>query len=136
MTSEPAHLDDHHVLIAASRDRVWQAVLDHAEKIRRRGRPIAWILGANPPNGFVVTAEEPGHRLDLSGRHRYATYLLRFELTASPEQGESTLLVARSYADFQGLTGRAYRAALLTSGGHVGAVRLILHAVRASATTR
>jgi hypothetical protein len=136
MTQEPAHLDDHQVLIHESRDRVWQAVLEQSEKILLRGKPIAWILGANPPNGFAVTAEESHHRLDLAGRHRFATYLLRFELTAPPEQDGSTVLVARSYANFHGLTGRAYRAALLTSGGHVAAVRLMLRAVRTAATTR
>lgn len=136
MTPEPAHLDDQRILISASRDRVWQAMLDCVEKILRRGRPLAWILGANPPIGFAVTAEEPQQRLDLSGRHRFATYLLRFELTSPHDQDGSTLLLARSYADFHGLSGHAYRTALLRSGGHVGAVRLMLHTVKASATTR
>ncbi|TDD86916.1 hypothetical protein E1202_17685 [Saccharopolyspora karakumensis] len=136
MTQEPVHLDDHHVLIHASRGQVWQAVLDQSEKILSRGKPIAWILGANPPNGFAVTAEEPHRRLDLSGRHRLATYLLRFELADPPEQEGSTVLVARSYADFHGLIGRGYRAALLASGGHVAAVRLMLRAVRTAATKR
>lgn len=136
MTSEPTHLDDHQILIPVSQDRVWQAMLDYINKLLRRGRPIAWILGASPPNGFAVTAEEPHHRLDLSGRHRFATYRLRFELTVPPDRGGSTLLLARSYADFHGLSGRAYRTALLMSGGHVGGVRLMLRMVRASALRR
>ncbi|MEB3367773.1 SRPBCC family protein [Saccharopolyspora mangrovi] len=136
MTPEPAHIDDHQILIPASRDLVWQALLGRANTILRRGRPLALVLGANPPNGFAVTAEVPHHRLDLSGRHRFATYLLRFELTTPPDRDGSTLLVARSYADFHGVTGRAYRTALLASRGHVGAVQLILRSVKASATTR
>lgn len=136
MPPEPAHLDDHRVLIPAPRDRVWQAALDHVDRLLRRGRPIAWLLGADPPNGFAVTAQEPHEQLDLSGRHRFATYLLRLEFTSPPDQEGSTLLVARSYADFHGLPGRAYRTALLRTGGHVAAVRLMLHALEQSATTR
>lgn len=136
MTPEPAHLDDHRILIPAPRGRVWQATVDSVGRVLRRGRPIGWALGADPPNGFAVTAEEPHQRLDLSGRHRFATYLLRFELTTPPEKDGSTLLVARSYADFHGLLGRAYRTALLRTGGHIFGVRLILRTVKASSGTR
>lgn len=132
MPPEPAHLDDHYILIPVPRERVWQALLDRIDKFLRRGRPIAWMLGTRPANGFAVTVEEPHHRLDLSGQHRFATYLLRFELTNPPDRDGSTLLLARSYADFHGLPGRSYRTALLRSGGHLGAVRLMLHAVRAA----
>lgn len=134
MTPEPAHLDDHHILIPAPRVRVWPALLDYKERLLRRGRPIAWVLGTSPPSGFGVISEEPHDRLDLSGQHRFATYLLRFELTTPPDRDGSTLLLARSYADFHGLSGRAYRAALLMSGGHAAGVRLILRGVKASAT--
>ena len=54
------------------------------------------------PNRF------PHTRLELRGRHRFARYVLVFHLDETG--ADTTHLRARTYAEFPGLRGRAYRA--------------------------
>lgn len=128
MTELP-FVDEHAVRIGASRDDVWLALLGYAGSLGVGPRhPLALLLGTDPPAGFAVTRELPGELLDLSGRHRFSRYLLQFALSDGGP-GE-TILTARTFATFPGLHGRAYRALVIGSRGHVLAVRAMLRSVK------
>ncbi|MHB8235361.1 MAG: hypothetical protein ACYDHT_11980, partial [Solirubrobacteraceae bacterium] len=77
--------------------------------------------------GFSVARCEPPSLLELRGRHRFSRYALVFELAAVGE--ERCRLSARSYAEFPGLAGRAYRALVIGSGGHRVVVRRMLREI-------
>jgi hypothetical protein len=126
-SDELPFVDEHRVLAPASAPAVWRAlagqlpgagtggVLAHllgTEPRRASGTPLA--QGATIP-GFAVTESVPGRLVRLAGRHHFSRYSLVFTLTAQPD---GTLLSARSYAEFPGLTGRLYRLLVIDSGGH------------------
>ncbi len=67
-------------------------------------------------------------RLTLVGRHRFARYLLTFELTDVSQR--STQLRAQSYAAFPGVRGRVYRTLVVGSRAHVVATNHVLRSVR------
>jgi hypothetical protein len=108
------------------------------------GEGVARILGCAEPTsagdpstagssivGFRVTeAQRPG-RYRLEGRHRFASYALSFEIERG--DGDRTWLTAITHAAFPGLLGRAYRALVIGTRGHVLAVHRILRAVRRTA---
>ncbi len=81
--------------------------------------------------GFTVERSLRPSSLELSGRHRFSRYALVFELDETGEDG--CRLRARTYAEFPGLAGRAYRTLVIGSGGHRLVVRRLLRdiAVRA-----
>ncbi|MBZ0090389.1 MAG: hypothetical protein K8H90_08440 [Thermoanaerobaculia bacterium] len=72
--------------------------------------------------GFRVAESEPGRRLALRGRHRFARYALTFVL-------DGGRLCAQTHAEFPGLRGRLYRAAVIDSGGHRLITRRLLRQV-------
>lgn len=123
-------VDEHRIEIAASRGLVWTALRRYAETSLRLAGPLRPLLRTEPPAGFEVTREVPNRHLGLAGRHRFARYLLTFDL-ADGAAG-TTLLSARTYATFPGPHGRVYRALVIGSRGHVVAVRRILRAIRRS----
>jgi hypothetical protein len=117
-------IDEHSQRVDASADAVWAALL----KVLRGmggGATLARILGCDPVEGpaaltgrigdavpgFRVVEAEPGRRLALRGRHRFANYALTFVI-------DPGCLRARTHAEFPGLLGRLYRAAVIGSGGH------------------
>jgi hypothetical protein len=79
--------------------------------------------------GFRVTESEPGRRLVLRGRHRFAIYALTFVVDGGS-------LRARTDAAFPGLLGRLYRAAVIGSGGHPLVARRLLRRVATAAKLR
>ena len=101
---------------------------------------IARLLGCEPASeggprpidrgskfpGFEVTRAEEGRRLELAGRHRFSRYELVFTLG---DQVGGTRLAAETWAAFPGARGRAYRAAVIGSRGHVVVVRRMPSAV-------
>ena len=93
----------------------------------KEGRLLATLLGTDLPSGFGVAEEVPGRLVRLTGRHRFSRYQLLFELDEVPG---GTVLRARSYGEFPGLPGRAYRAAVIGTRGHVLATRHLLKQVR------
>ena len=131
-TGELPYVDEHQTRIAASRDLVWTALRRYVDSSLRvgEGNPLAWLLGTVPRAGFEVSREVPNQQLSMAGRHRFARYLLVFEL-ADVASGE-TVLSARTYADFPGLHGRVYRALVIGTRAHVVAVQGMLRSVRHS----
>jgi hypothetical protein len=127
---EPPFVDEHRIEIAASRGLVWTALRRYVEKSLRLAGPLRPLLRTEPPAGFEVTLEVPNRHLGLAGRHRFARYLLEFDLADGADG--TTLLSARTYAAFPGPRGRAYRALVIGTRGHVVAVRHLLRAIRRS----
>lgn len=123
------HIDDHEVRIEAPTDVVFEVLGGYLRSGlgTRAGRPIARLLGTDPPSGFAVAQEVPGRLVRLAGRHRFAVYQLVFELE---EVAGGSVLRARSYAEFPGLRGRVYRAAVIGTRAHVLATRHILGSIR------
>jgi len=129
-------IDEHSQRVDAPADAVWMALL----KVLRRGMggsaPIARILCCDPAQGtdefagrpgetvpgFRVVESEPGRRLALRGRHRFANYALTFVV-------DGDRLSAQTHAAFPGVFGRLYRAAVIGSGGHRLVTRRLLRQV-------
>jgi hypothetical protein len=129
-------VDEHSQQIDAPADVVWAALLKVLRRELRGATRIARILGCDPARGtpefagrpgealpgFSVVESEPGRRLALRGRHRFATYAWTFVL-------DEDQLRARTDAAFPGVLGRLYRAAVIGSGGHRLVVRRLLRQV-------
>ena len=83
------------------------------------GSPIAGLPGTQPRTGFEVLDSAPAHSLRLAGRHRFARYMLKFELTDAAEA--ATHLRAQTRALFPGARGQAYRALVIGTRSHTAA---------------
>lgn len=134
------YIDEHAREIGATREQAWAALI---ATVRGLGRTVPAALagpwGLEPARlqgdwstspqagdclpGFAVERAIPPRELALRGRHRFSRYALVFELD---EAGAGCTLRARSYAEFPGLKGRAYRALVIGSGGHRAMVRRML----------
>ena len=143
------HVDEHAVVIAAGVDDVWTAVTDldgvfsrpraefYARAVgcaddRASGpRPLA--EGSTMP-GFHVVTSVPGSELVLAGRHRFSSYALTFRIDELTEG--RTRLRAETRAVFPGLAGRAYRALVIATGGHVIVMRRLLAGIKRAAERR
>ena len=142
MKGDLPFVDEQALVIDAPRERVWGALLRVAPSGFEGRVPaaIARLLGCEPASeggprpidrgskfpGFEVTRAEEGRRLELAGRHRFSRYELVFTLG---DQAGGTRLAAETWAAFPGARGRAYRAAVIGSRGHVVVVRRMLSAV-------
>ena len=123
------HIDDHEVRIDAPAAAVFPVLRSYAGSLgTSEGHLFARLLGTDPPSGFEVAEEVADRLVRLTGRHRFSRYQLLFELDAV--DGGGTVLRARSYGEFPGLRGRAYRAAVIGTRAHVLATRHILRSVR------
>ena len=76
--------------------------------------------------GFRVESAEPPRRLALEGRHRFSRYRLTFEIEPA---GVVSRVRAVTDAEFPGLPGALYRAAVVGSGGHRIVTRRILESI-------
>ena len=130
--TRPTYVDEHVTTLEAPVDRAWAAVRAYVEDLVARGSEsrLTGLLATDPPAGFAVAAEQPPHLLSLAGRHRFSDYVLDFRVASHPDREGRSRVTAVTYADFPGPRGRAYRAAVIGSRGHVVAVRRILAAIR------
>ena len=140
------YLDEHAILVAASREATWAALLGMVQGIgsdrfvRMLGAVDAASSGPRPldvgstvPGFHVVVADEPDE-LALAGRHRYADYLLTFRLEQAHDGG--TRLAAVSRGAFPGWVGGLYRALVVGTRLHVLATRRMLVVVKRRAERR
>jgi hypothetical protein len=141
---ELPRIDEHASTIEADPGAAWEALLRVVEGSfgsTRTGR-VARLLGcaeveaAGPRPlaarstlpGFRVAAADAPRELALAGRHRFSDYALIFHLD---DLGSGrTRLRAETRAEFPGLKGRAYRAMVIGSRGHVVVTRRLLDAVK------
>ena len=126
-------VDEHRIHIPAPRDHVWRVLrhyVDSSLGVAERS-PLAWLLGTQPPAGFEVEREIPGEQLDMAGRHRFSRYRLVFSLADAADN--ETQVSARTYAEFPGLRGSAYRALVIGTRLHVLATNQILRSIRRAA---
>lgn len=121
-------IDENALDVAAPRAEVWLRLNHFAERaLLSGGGALHRLLGTEPRAGFELASSLPGERLELAGRHRFARYVLAFTLSdAAPG---TTRLAARSFAEFPGLHGRAYRALVIGTRLHVLATRGMLRAI-------
>jgi hypothetical protein len=128
-------IDEHSREVAAPAGATW-AALNHVVRRSFSGRAksaVAWVLGATRTElvGFRVAASHSPQILELRGRHRFSAYELNFRV--EPKDGGKSLVRAETRATFPGLAGRAYKAAVIGTRGHVVAVNSILAAIAARA---
>ena len=137
------HIDEHAIEISAPPARTWREldrlvgepggrlpealarVLGTSERSAGGPRPLA---AGSPLTGFRVAEARPPQELDLRGEHRFSRYALVYRIDELP--GDRSRLRAETLAEFPGLRGRAYRALVIGTRGHVLAVRGILRAVK------
>jgi hypothetical protein len=86
------------------------------------------VVRASPRATWDALLATVGGALDGPAT-RFSTYRLTFELSGS-EPGP-TRLRATTHADFPGIGGRLYRAAVIGSGAHAVLVRRLLRGVAA-----
>ena len=140
------YLDEQAVVVAAPPEAVWTAVLRTlaAGFGAPPARQAARLLGCDPPStsgwdrpgvgstvpGFRVVTAQPPELLVVAGCHRFSRYgiVVRIE----PATG-GTRVRAESRAAFPGPHGALYRLGVVSSGGHVLAVRRLLRQVRRTA---
>ena len=125
-------IDEHTVTATAAPDAVFDAVKRRFTNILDvpLGGVFSRLWGCEPPTAFEVVEE---HRPDLvvvAGKHRFSRYGIVFRIT--PTSAGSTL-AAESRAEFPGIHGQAYRAAVIGTRGHVVATRAMLRGIARSA---
>ena len=124
-------LDEHAIAVAAPRAEVWERLERFADRsLLSGGGPFHRALGTQPQPGFEVASSVPGERLELAGRHRFSRYVLEFSL--ADDAPGATRLAARSFAEFPGPHGRAYRALVIGTRLHVLATRAMLRTIARS----
>ena len=135
-------LDQHAIHTRADPLHVWEAIPEGIEAVfdRGRARALAGLLGcrdrrATRPFAAVAGSTVPGFRavrvsspreLALEGSHRFASYALTF--VVEPDGG-GAMLRAVTHAEFPGIRGALYRAAVIGSGGHRIVTRRILKSI-------
>lgn len=125
----PTYVDEHSATLDVPVARAWEAVRGFVDDTLARwsGSRLTGLLATHPSAGFAVVEELAPHLLSLAGRHRFSDYVLDFRVAPhGAHGGQGSRVTAVTYADFPGPRGRAYRAAVIGSRGHVVAVRRIL----------
>jgi len=138
------YVDEHSIEIGADPETTWEAALRVVDGsfASTRSSTVARLLGCadvevSGPRPLVVGSTFPGFhvetverpwKLGLGGSHRFSRYALTLRVDALGE-GRSRLR-AETRAEFPGLEGRAYRALVIGTRGHVLLLRRLLGAAR------
>jgi hypothetical protein len=136
------YVDEHAIGVHATERETWDALLETMPRVldtataRRVGSllgvehrdPVGEVgtIGSTLPGFVCARAVEPSV-LALLGEHRFSRYALIFRVERT---SGGTRLRAETRAEFPGGKGRAYRALVIGTRGHVFAVRRILRAVK------
>jgi len=134
--SSPPFIDEHNCQIQAPANVVWLSLLAILRTTMKGGQWFARLLSCDPSTGtqdfegkigetlpgFRVETCEANKKLVLCGRHRFASYKLVFII-------DGECLRALTYAEFPGVLGRIYRAAVISSGAHGMVTRRLLSQV-------
>ncbi|GIH04229.1 hypothetical protein Rhe02_22960 [Rhizocola hellebori] len=142
MENDLPFVDEHRLLVPAPAPVVWRHLTAQIPRFASSGS-FARLLGAQPQAvwgtppeqgatlpGFKVAQVVPGHRLVLTGRHRFSRYALILTLT---EQPDGTMLLARTQAEFPGFSGGVYRQLVIGSGIHASVVARLLRRISQAA---
>jgi hypothetical protein len=110
------YIDEHAMTVDADAASTWAA------------------LPAVPP-GFTLDEAVAHQRLTLRGRHWFSSYRLVFVLTdvTHDVSRPRTRVVAETWAEFPGVSGRIYRSLVIGSRAHRMVVRRMLKNVAAKA---
>lgn len=144
--NELPYVDEHSVTIAAGPEAVWPPLVRNvtASFSGAGVERFARLLGCDPATasdwappavgcalaGFRAESVEQPRLLRLVGRHRFSRYALTFRLD---EVDGGVRCRAETRADFPGLRGRLYRAAVIGTGGHrILLYRMLGHVKRAA----
>lgn len=124
-------IDEHSREVEASAAAAWDAA-NHVVRRSFSGQAksaVARVLGATQTElvGFRITTAHPPEILGLSGRHRFSAYELNFRVESLANN--RSIVKAETRAAFPGLAGRAYKAAVIGTRGHVVAVNSLLGAI-------
>lgn len=125
------HIDERLVEIEATTQEIWRALVETVDEAgggwaaRRTAAALGCLAGerSGEPGeigstipGFIVTRSVPPAVLALMGEHRFSRYALVFRI--GEQIGGPPLLSAETRAEFPGVTGSAYRLAVVGSRGH------------------
>ena len=121
-------LDEHSVEVAAAPDAVFDAVKRRFDNLLsgRLGMAVSRLWGCEPPSAFEVVEDQCPSLVVIAGKHRFSRYGIVFRITAT---AKGSRLSAESRAEFPGLHGRAYRAAVVGTRGHVVATQALLRSI-------
>lgn len=141
------YIDVHEVDVRADVDAAWSAVVRAVPRsfggygwltpvlgLRPGATAGAWAPDPEPGAavpGFAVDDVRRGERLSLRGGHRFSHYRLDFEVV--PAGAGRSWVRARTWADFPGPAGAAYRALVVGTGGHRVVVRRMLRGIAEAA---
>ncbi len=137
------HIDEHSIYIAASPDRVWEALTAVVAGTGRArvGPPLARRLhcvacettgepgqiGSTIP-GFIVSRSVEPAVLALMGEHRFSRYALIF--CAADTAAGPVKLSAETRAEFPGVSGSVYRTLVIRTRAHDFVTKAVLRKVR------
>lgn len=126
------YIDEHSIEVAAQPDAVFEAVIATFARFLsgRLGPVLSRLWGCQPPKAFEVIEQQRPTLLIMAGKHRFSRYGIVFRI--APTATGSTLS-AESRAEFPGLAGGVYRAAVIGTRGHVVATRGLLRTIAGAA---
>lgn len=134
-------IDEHRQRVAP--DAAWEALVQTVAKVMSSSPRFAAFLRCDPDRtsadfagrlgetitGFRVDEVVPGRKLVLRGEHRFSRYELSFLLDGNE-------LRAETRAEFPGLLGRLYRAAVIRSSAHRRITKRILRQIARASRRR
>ena len=97
------------------------------EPAQRRGEWDGAVEAGDALPGFEVAEVVAPARLAFTGRHRFSRYALTF--TLAPAEGGGTRVSAETRAEFPGLLGFGYRAAVIGTRMHRVMTRRMLRQI-------
>jgi hypothetical protein len=138
MTALP-FVDRHSIEFKTSNVAIWVSLMVIINWKLVNATRFAKVLGCEPDSatveysgkvgetlpGFRVTEVIEGERLVLTGRHRFSRYQLTFLI-------EGHHLYVDTHAEFPGVLGRLYKAAVIYSGAHAAVTKSMLREIESA----